>query len=449
LAAPVPQATLALYAFPVLGPALLNTLALLYLFKYATDVLLIAPAAMGWVFMIGRFWDAASDPLVGYWSDRTRTRWGRRRPWFAAAVPLFAICPVMVWSPPAGLGEMALLVWVAAGMLALDTATTAFLVPHGALGAELSLEHHERTRIFAWRQLGNQLGFFAAIAAMTALASTSDKRALAFWIAAGAGALTALSIALAGLGLRERPDFQLRGMARPFAAIRDVWRNSHARTLLAVLLIEHLGLAGLAVIAPFYVQYVLGDESLLAYLMASYLIPTLIAAPFAPAVSRRWGKRRTWLVSMCATGCAYAGLFFAHGENTWLVYVLGTVIGLGNGIGIVVGTSLQADVVDYDEYLTGERKEGTYFAAWNIARKGASGVMGFLAGQALQLSGFVPNAEQSEPTRLVIRSLLALVPAAAFALGIALFLRFQLTQTEHDRIREAIRSRAAAGPSAS
>ena len=119
MAASISRATLALYAFPTLGPALLNTLTLLYLFKYATDVLLIAPAAMGVVFMVGRLWDAASDPLAGYLSDRTRTRWGRRRPWFAAAVPLFAVCPVMVWAPPAALDGFALLVWVAAGMLAL------------------------------------------------------------------------------------------------------------------------------------------------------------------------------------------------------------------------------------------------------------------------------------------------------------------------------------------
>jgi GPH family glycoside/pentoside/hexuronide:cation symporter len=442
LAAPISRATLALYAFPTLGPALLNTLTLLYLFKYATDVLLIAPAAMGIVFMLGRLWDAASDPLAGYLSDRTRTRWGRRRPWFAAAVPLFAVCPVMVWAPPPALDGFALLVWVTIGMLALDTATTAFLVPHGALGAELSLEHHERTRIFAYRQVGNQLGFVGAIAAMTLLSGSSDKRELAFWIAAGAGGFTAVSILLAVLGLRERDAFRMRGLARPWAAIRDVVRNPHARLMLAVMLIEHLGLAGLAVIAPFYVQYVMGDETLLPYLMGSYLLTSLVAAPFAPRISARFGKRRTWLTSMSATGAAFAGLFFAHQDAAWLVYVLGSVVGLGNGIGLVVGTSIQADVVDYDEYLTGERKEGTYFAAWNIARKGASGLMGFLAGQTLQASGFVPNAEQGETTLLVIRSLLALVPAGAFALGIALFLRFRLTEQEHRRIRDEIERRA-------
>jgi len=441
LAAPISRATLALYAFPTLGPALLNTLALLYLFKYATDVLLIAPAAMGVVFMIGRFWDAASDPLVGYWSDRTRTRWGRRRPWLAASAPLFAICPIMVWSPPETLGGFGLLLWVAVGLLALDTASTAFYVPHGALGAELSLEHHERTRIFSWRQVGTQIGFFAAIAAMSVLARAADKRPVAFWIAVLAGGATALSIAVAGLRLPERPEFQMRGMARPLAAIRDVWSNPHARVMLGVLLIDHLGLAGLGVIAPYYAQYVLGDETLLPWLMASYLSTSLIAAWGAPALSRRWGKRRTWLASMSATGVAYAGLLFPDAESAWLVYPLGALVGLGNGIGMVVGSSIQADVVDYDEYLTGERKEGIYFAAWNIARKGASGVMGFLAGQALQLSGFVPNAGQSETTLWVIRGLLAVVPAVAFALGIALFLRFRLTHDEHQRIREAIHSR--------
>jgi GPH family glycoside/pentoside/hexuronide:cation symporter len=111
----------------------------------------------------------------------------------------------------------------------------------------------------------------------------------------------------------------------------------------------------------------------------------------------------------------------------------------------VIGFSVQADIVDYDEHTTGERKEGIYFAAWNMARKAASGLTGFLTGIALQTVGFVPNAEQNEATLLLIRGLLALFPAAAFAVGLALFLRFRLTEAEHLRLREEIEKRRAAG----
>jgi GPH family glycoside/pentoside/hexuronide:cation symporter len=444
LAEPLSRATLALYSLPIVGPSFLNVLTLLYLFKYATDVLLIPPAAMGMVFMLGRFWDAASDPLVGYLSDRTRTRWGRRRPWFAASVPLFALCPLMIWAPPSGVGGALLPIWVAAGMLALDTAFTAFFVPHGALGAELSLEHHERTRIFGYRQVSQQLGFFVALVAMYALLEATDKRSAAFWIAAAGGLGAALLIGVAALGLRERAEFRDRGSERPLLALRDVLRNPHARLMLGVLLIEHVGLAGLMVMAPYHMQYVLGDEKLLPFMAGSYMVSSLLVVPAALVASRRAGKKRVWIGAMLLTGTAYGLIFFAGPGDELLMYALAALIGIGNGSGTIIGMSLQADIVDYDEYATGERKEGMYFAAWNMARKAASGVTGFLAGLALDAVGFVPNAEQTEETRLVIRGLLALFPAASFALGIALFLRFRLTEPEHRRIRGEIERRAAA-----
>jgi Na+/melibiose symporter-like transporter len=396
---------------------------------------------MGAVFMVGRFWDAASDPLVGYLSDRTRTRWGRRRPWFAASVPLFLVCPAMVWSPPETLGGIALLIWVATGMLALDTAFTAFLVPHGALGAELSLEHHERSRIFGYRQVAFQLGFFIALGAMSVLVAAADERTAAFWLAAAGGGLSALGIGFAALRLRERGGFQQRRVAPPLRALREVLRNPHARIMLGVLLIEHLGLAALAVIAPYYVQYVLGDETLLPFLAGSYLVTSLLAVPGALALSRRIGKDRTWRFAMVLAGAGFAAMFFPGEGDELAAYALGAVIGIGNGTGLVMAASIQADIVDSDEHATGERREGMYFAVWNFVRKSASGLMGFLAGVGLQVVGFVPNAEQPEGVSVMIRGLISLLPAAAFALGLVLFLRFRLTEAEHRRIRAELEQR--------
>jgi GPH family glycoside/pentoside/hexuronide:cation symporter len=440
------RTTLLVFGLPVVGAGFLNTLSLLYLFKYATDVLLIAPAAMGVVFMLGRFWDAASDPLVGYLSDRTTSRLGRRRSWLLASAPLFLACPLMVWLPPEFLTGWMLLAWVATGMLALDTAFTAFFVPHGALGAELTLDHHERTRVFAYRQAGTQIGAFLALAGMYGLASAEDKRVAATWIVGAGGVLSAALIAGAGLRLRERVQFRDRGAARPLGAASDVLRNPHARLVLIVLLIEHLGQACLMVLAPYHVQYVLGDESLLPFLAGAYMVASLLVVPAGLAASQRLGKKRVWLACMALTGLAYGAMFFADRGDALYVCVLAALIGIGNGVGLTVGASVQADIVDYDEYLTGERKEGVYFAAWNIVRKAASGLTGFLAGLALQEVGFRPNAEQAEATKWAIRGLMSLVPLAAFAIGLALFTRFRLDEPEHRRIRAEIEARESSTP---
>jgi GPH family glycoside/pentoside/hexuronide:cation symporter len=124
-----------------------------YLMKFSTDVLLIAPAIMGSLIAASRLWDAISDPLVGYLSDQTNSVYGRRRSWmFFAAVPM-GIGLVMIWSPPAVLDNMGTIIWMAVALLVYETASTAFYVPHGAIGVELTPNYHERTRLFGYAHM--------------------------------------------------------------------------------------------------------------------------------------------------------------------------------------------------------------------------------------------------------------------------------------------------------
>jgi GPH family glycoside/pentoside/hexuronide:cation symporter len=432
------------YSLPAIGVGFISWLISLYLFKFSTDTLLIAPAAMGVIFAAARIWDAISDPLAGYLSDGTRSRLGRRRPWMLASALPIAVVPVMVWSPPGFVQGAALIVWMAVGILALETVATGFLVPHAALGAELSMSHHERTRIFAYRHLTWNLGFLLCTGAVYLLTTSDDKRSTAFFMAAIGGAIAAVFILYGVTRLRERSDHQGRGSPRPFHAFADVWRNPHARLLLLVFLIESLGTATLGVLAPYFAQYVVGAESLYTMVLLSHFIPTMLVVPVAPPLSRRFGKKKLWAIAMTIQGSSFGALFLTGpGDVVWLC-ACSAGAGLGTGIGAIVGPSIQADVIDYDEYTTGERKEGAYFAIWNFVRKAAGGITGVLTGFALQFAGFEPNVEQSETVKLVIRLLFSVFPCIAFAVGISLFLRFRLTGEEHERIRAEIDARGAA-----
>ena len=112
------------------------------------------------------------------------------------------------------------------------------------------------------------------------------------------------------------------------------------------------------------------------------------------------------------------------------------------GCGGVIGQSMLADVVDYEEYVSGERKEGSYYAAWGFALKLAMGLVTMGAGTALQLAGFQPNVEQTETAKLVLSGIFAGVPFFAFLLGALLFCRFRLDRAEHGRIRAELLRRA-------
>jgi GPH family glycoside/pentoside/hexuronide:cation symporter len=146
---------------------------------------------------------------------------------------------------------------------------------------------------------------------------------------------------------------------------------------------------------------------------------------------------------MALTGVSFLGLFVVTPETRFLIYFLPVALGIAGGCGAVVAPSVQADIIDYDEYLTGERKEGAYLAVWNFVRKSAGGIMALLTGFVLALSGFEPNVEQSDTAKLAIRILFSLVPASCCAISTLVFTRFALDEAEHRRVLQAIRERSA------
>ena len=438
----LPWSTVLAYSLPGVGAGYMFLLVTLFLLKYATDVLLIAPAAMGAVFMAGRIWDAITDPLAGYLSDRTRSRFGRRRPWMLlAALPVGATF-VMLWSPPADLTGNGLVAWLGAAVLLFYTATTALLVPHHSLGAELSTVYHERTRVFGVRQVAWHVGIFFSLVSMGVLTASEAPARLAGLQSMVAALVLVALVGLAVMQLRERAEFQGRGARNPWRAFGDVWRNPHARLLLFVFFVESTGGAVVGVLTIYFSEYVLGTPTLTPYYIGAYFLAATLSVPVWINLSRRLGKKRLWLGSMAVTGVGFGSTFLlGPGDAPWLM-VIAALLGLAAACGNIVGPSIQADIIDYDEFRTGERKEGAYFAAWNFVFKMATGLTLGITGFALQAAGFEPNAEQGESARLAIRSLYALFPLVCYGIGTVLFTRFAFNEAQYAEVRSAIDARA-------
>ncbi len=175
------------YGAPGVGAGYMFLLLSLYVMKFSTDVLLIAPAVMGVIFSISRVWDAVADPIVGYLSDRTKHPMGRRRIWMLASVIPTCATFVMLFSPPATMGTFGLSMWMAVGVIGFYSAITLFAVPHLSLGAELTTNYHERSRLFGLRHAAFTLGSILALASMQIFINAEAKgpeatRAAAEWI---------------------------------------------------------------------------------------------------------------------------------------------------------------------------------------------------------------------------------------------------------------------------
>jgi GPH family glycoside/pentoside/hexuronide:cation symporter len=435
------------YAAPGLGFGFMTLMFSTWFMKYATDVLAIPAATIGAILLLSRAWDAVADPVAGYLSDRTHTRFGRRRPWLVAGAGPLALGFALAFRPPLGLAPAALAWWTGAAVLLMFTGLTICRMPHEALAAELSRDYHERNRVFGVKRALFGVGTLAVFAALSRLGEASDPRASAGALAWAAAAATALLLVATAFAVREPAAHLGRGAVHPLAAVRDVLANPHARRLVAVSFLQQVATGTVTTAAAYHTQYVLGDPGAFPLLLGIFFLASLVSIPLWLRVGQRVEKKPLLVASMAAVG-AILGAMFAVGEGDHaLLFSLAAAGGVAAGGLDVIMPSLQADVIDWDELRTGQRKEGVYFAAWHLAEKLALGVAAAATGVALAASGFAPNQPQAAPALLAMRVLLSLFPLACYSAGALLFLRFGLDRAAHARVQrelEDVRVAAAA-----
>jgi GPH family glycoside/pentoside/hexuronide:cation symporter len=221
---------------------------------------------------------------------------------------------IMVFAPPTDLSGAGLVGWMAIAIIGFYSALTILLVPHLALGAELSTDYHERSRLFGMRHAFFTLGSILALVSFFFLIraeqqSATAVRALAFELAVFAALVMMGLIAFAAWRLRERPEYQSRPIAAPLRAFADVWRNPHARLLIIVTFIENIGAAAIGVLTLYVAQYVIGAPQWAPFVILCYMIPSTLSVPLWLPLARRFGKIRLWMFSMILTGLSFGAIF--------------------------------------------------------------------------------------------------------------------------------------------
>ncbi|XOV82872.1 MAG: MFS transporter [bacterium] len=442
-----------LYSLPAAAAGYMLSLLGLYVMKYSTDVLLIAPAVMGTIFGLSRIWDALTDPMVGYLSDKTRLRFGRRRSWILVGAIPAALAYYMLFATPVDLSEGEAALWMGVAVFAFYTAMTSIMVPQLSWGAELSRDYFERNKIYGIRQAAIVVGGILGLLTVGWLTSVETKdldavRELAPSIAIYAGIALLVLCTLTVLTLKENTTQVVPPSRGLFGAGSDVSKNRYARILLSVTFIENIGGAAIGAAALYVAQYVMGRVEIAPYSIITYMITSTLAIPVWIRLAKRFGKIKLWFWAMIGTAVSFGGMFaLAFIESgvvqvIWLMF-LSVMCGIFAGCGNTIGPSVASDVIDYDELMSGERKEGVYFATWNFALKSASGVTLMFTGFVLSAAGFVPNEEQTRVVELAMCALLGLFPLVCYLIGAALFTRFDLDEAAHADIRAQLDARSA------
>ena len=238
---------LVLYGLPALVIGYMFILLSIYVLKYATDVLLIAPALMGTIFGLARIWDALTDPVVGYLSDRTQSRFGRRRIWFIWSIGPIAFFYIMLYASPVGLSPNLAALWMGVAIFGFYTAMTAISVPHYSLGAEVTKDSYTRNKLFGMRHAMIGVGSVFALLTLAWLTSVDQNnleqlRSASLQSAIVASLLSTVGVLATAFLFKESAESSLaaptpekkggqslRTGAGVYAASRQILRNPHAR----------------------------------------------------------------------------------------------------------------------------------------------------------------------------------------------------------------------------
>ena len=431
------------YSLPAFGTAMVLLSVAVYLPNYYTDELGLSAGMLSWVLMAGRLWDAVTDPVMGHISDHTRSRWGRRRPYFlVAAVPLWIVFYV-TWSPRSGLSPAGLFTHLLLCYLVLFTFWTIFWIPYISLGMELTTHYHERTRLFGLRQgfylLGTAVGMLAPEAFAKAAGGPKagyPKMAFVF------GGLCCVLILAAFARVRERPEAARAGSFPFFEGLRVTFRNRAFVVLMFTYLIALIGGSFIAPLTLYVAKYVIKAREVVPFVMLSYLAGSVVSIPIWVRMSSRIGKNRTWSTAMLLATTVYATSFYYH-EGTWQLWiVLAAIVGAANGCTMTLGPSISADVIDSDELETGRRREGAFMGIWSFMDKAAIGIAIFVGMQGLEAVGYVPNQDQNETVVFGIKFLYCIVPAVCHLAAVFIFQRFPITAEVHAGIRAQLDARA-------
>lgn len=425
-----------------------------YLLLIFYNQVLGLPAQMvGAMLMLALFADAIADPLIGYLSDRTHSRWGRRHPWmYAAAVPA-ALAYWALWNPPTGLSQEALLGWLLVLAICTRLTVSSFEIPNASLVAELTQDYHARTRWLAWRFFFGWAGGIAAgvLAFGLFLADgVTDRQGYAgYSLAAALGMMAFMLLSSAGTH-RLIPQLRRPTAAEPatlkerFARVRRALSNRPFLAVLGTGLFANMA-GGLAAALNVYFQtwfwqLTTGQISLI---VLSALLSAMIAGPLATRLSLRWGKRRaavTTFLSAITLAPLMLVLRLLHvlpenGSPLLLPLLIAhsvVFVSLIIAASILI-SSMITDTVEVHEVATGERVEGFYFAANFFVQKLVSGLGLGIAGLVIAAAGLPDQIGATASTEAVRRLALIYVPVVSLAwlLAVACLGGYRLTRETH------------------
>lgn len=421
---------------------------------YLTEALSISPAWAGTAILVPRLWDAITDPFMGAISDRTKTKIGRRRPYLLAGSILFGITFWLTLSPPDGLSEFQYVMYFSAMYILVGTAFTIFDIPYSSMTAEMTDDYKERTNLIGFKMMSARLGIVLAAFVSPIIYLSTDNLKDGFALL---GLIGGVFIALTGLvaffSTKKAKMIQPESTSmsfkeiNPFLQTKDLVKNKPFVRLFSLFFLQNLAIGASASTLIYYIINIIKvDQSYIGTLFAIGAIVALLVTPIWVIIGQKIGKKEGFKRAILIVVFAMVFAFFLSSDYFYLIFVLYLAIGFSDAGTQLMPNSMVPDTVEYDEALTGKRREGIIFGAWAFCRKIGMAGGAFIASIILDVSGYVSGAaSQPEAALWGIRIAYAGIPVLLWFVSWILLKKYDLSEEKFEEIKQQNRERKIAG----
>lgn len=439
------RATHACYGVSQFGLNAIGTAFGINALYFYTEVLRFDTVLFGVIMLIGQVWDAASDTMMGYFSDNTTWSKGRRRPFFPiGSIPL-GIAFFLVFSPPAMNSQSVIFAYLLVSVLLMYTSRTVFETPYLALAPELTLDYDERTTLSGYKQffgtLGDATGAMLPLILIDMLFN-GQRRPGHFIYGLFAGVIMIVLAEITRRGTFEKPGLAKRAQIGIIESFKAVAKNRPYLIFIFTSTAAQMGNNIVTYLVLFITKYWFLDESLALWFFLFFFIGATISVPFWVFLSNRIGKKYTYIFVLLGYGLLLSSIMLIPRTAIAPIMTIMFVSGFFNvGMWVLAGT-VGPDIIEWDEFHTGKRREGVFAGVWTFVYKAGIGMTIALVGLALKLIKLNPDLPvQTDETLLGLRLLFGPIAGLFLIAGATVFFFYPITKSKHEEIRRAIEER--------
>ena len=416
----------------------------LYLIFFFTDIFGIAAGTAGMIMFYSKIWDSISDPMMGYISDHTKSRWGGKRLYLLlGAVPLGVTFMLLFYSPPIG-PERFKIVYGLVTFVLFCTAITIVNVPYGALTANLTINSNERAVVTGYKSVFGIVGVLIAAAATRPIADFLGKgdQVTGFrYMGIVYGFIIILAVLVTFYSVRELVATPKKEEASLFQNLKVIFTNKPFLILSAGTIFHLTAVMTTAAVVNYYFKYILKNEAMIPVAFLCLFVTAIAFMPLFVKISTKKSKKYAYNLGIGSFAVVLVLLFFFGEKNIYLTLFLFFLGAAGMATNWLSAWSMVPDTVEYSQWKTGLRREGVIYGAFFFCQKFPAALAAFIVGLVLTRVGYEANIEQTELSLMGIRLLLTLIPVGFIIIGIVFISLFPIDASMHQKIVDEIEER--------